>query len=476
MRDRPSRGRTGARTQVRTAPRGSRADALGLRDGRQPPSRSRCSRKRCPEFPQRYSALRARTLCAISVHLWYDGQSVRRLALAEQALALATEAGDRETTIARAAREAPRAPAARHARRAHPRRVAGAARGRALPQPFAALSDSLTWRAVDLLEAGDMRAAQRDVDTFERIATCGTPAAVPGIPGPLARACARRWAAASTRRNDTSRTCAAQCAAATIRNAEAYSGLQLAALRLEQGRAREVEELLAVAEPWLARFRERCQPGARCARSRRAGERPRRERRAACSRKRAADDWAELARDPEMIGSVGWLAEACARLGDARARRAALRARPARGSTINRRSTRSRVAARWRATWACSPARRAASTRRSTASSRRSSRIAQIDADLYAAWTLWDHAETLALRAAPGDAERACAFAREASETAERLGLGPPARRDRGVPPARPRLGRRQLRARRLRVGSRGARLVDWAGREHTRFPCAARS
>ena len=52
-----------------------------------------------PEIPATYTTMRARTLCAISVHLWWDGQRERRLALAEEALALARETGDRETAI-----------------------------------------------------------------------------------------------------------------------------------------------------------------------------------------------------------------------------------------------------------------------------------------------------------------------------------------------------------------------------------------
>ncbi len=52
-----------------------------------------------PGIPATYAALRARTLCAISMHLWYDGEPERRLALADQALALARKAGDGETTI-----------------------------------------------------------------------------------------------------------------------------------------------------------------------------------------------------------------------------------------------------------------------------------------------------------------------------------------------------------------------------------------
>ena len=47
-----------------------------------------------------------------------------------------------------------------------------------------------------------------------------------------------------------------------------------------------------------------------------------------------------------------------------------------------------------------------------------------VDADLYVGWTQFDLAETLVLRAADDDVPRAVTLTREASATAERLGLG----------------------------------------------------
>jgi tetratricopeptide (TPR) repeat protein len=128
-------------------------------------------------------------------------------------------------------------------------------------------------------------------------------------------------------------------------------------------------------------------------------------------------------RDPEMIGTAGWLAEACARLGDApRSAQLYERLRPwashqtsiyaiaCRGSLARYLGLLARTAGRLDEAISCFETALAANR--------------AIDAELYAAWTLWDHAETRLLRDAPGDVQRAVALAREASDIAEQLGLG----------------------------------------------------
>ena len=352
-----------------------------------------------PGIPATYTALRARTLCAISVHLWYDGEPERRRMLAEKALALARDAGDRETTITAllARRHALYGPTNLGERiRVASQALREAERCRNQSQRCLIL----TWRAVDLLEAGDMHAAQRDVDTFERIAAAERLSRFRGFPArwrALRATIGGRFAEAEQHIADG----AARMRNSDDPNAEAYSGLQLAALRLEQGRSGELEQLLRVAEPWLAPLSRARQSGARGARRRRVWRAVATAPRAACSRRPPPTSWAELARDPEMIGTVGWLAEACARLGD-RVRAAQLyeRLRPwiSHQSSIYAIACRGSLA-RYLGLLARTAGR---STKRSICFEQALVANRAIDAELYAAWTLWDHAETLALRDAPG--------------------------------------------------------------------------
>jgi tetratricopeptide (TPR) repeat protein len=124
-----------------------------------------------------------------------------------------------------------------------------------------------------------------------------------------------------------------------------------------------------------------------------------------------------------MIGTVGWLAEACARIGDrVRAEQLYERLRPwishqtsiyaiaCRGSLARYLGLLARTAGRIDEALDCFAQALVANR--------------AIEAELYAAWTLWDHAETLALRDGPDDASNAIALAHEASEIAERLDLG----------------------------------------------------
>jgi hypothetical protein len=112
--------------------------------------------------------MRAQVACALSQMLWYHGQSERRLALAAEARAAARASGDVRLEISALL-------ATRHALHSLEHlgdRIAAMTEALALAARSGYESHRclvLSWRAVDLLERGDVIGAQLDVETVERV-------------------------------------------------------------------------------------------------------------------------------------------------------------------------------------------------------------------------------------------------------------------------------------------------------------------
>lgn len=363
--------------------------------------------------------IRAQIACALSQMLWYYGQSERRLELAAEARAVARASGDVRLEISAllATRQALHSP--EHlGERIDAMTEALALAERSGYEAHRCLV--LSWRAVDLLERGDMIGAQLDVETVERIVVTDR--------APRFRAFPARWRALRATlagRFDEAQSCIQEAHERMLRtgdpNGDAYAGIQTATVWLEQGRGAEVAQLVSSAA-WIFPFRERipCVAAAIALIEVEAGSAGPARRLLEDLR---ADDWRRLREDPEMLGSASWLAQICARLEDADFA-AALHDRLApygdriggfyavacRGSfarylgLLARTAGRLTEAERWFAI--AVEANRA------------------IDAAIYVAWSQWDWAETIALGGAADGRERARILAAEAQRSARSLGLG----------------------------------------------------
>jgi hypothetical protein len=365
-------------------------------------------------------ALRARTLCALSTHLWYAAAVDRRRELAEQALAAARASGDVGILAAAliANRNAHHAPAHLSERlRLDAEAVRAAGRSGSESQRCLALS----WRAVDLLESGDPDAARRDVDAIAHAVAAGRARRFLAFEA--------RWrglvALMSGRLADAQRAvteCASRMRTIDDPNAEAYSGIPLALLMFEQGRGADVVKLGAgPAQSWFASYLEHV-PALRAGFASVELDLGRQGAAMRVLDQLSANDWAALAADPEQLATTSWLAELCAGLG-AKSPAAALYERSrefadrlvcvyaiaCRGSMaryvalLARTAGRLDEADRW--------------SERAVAANRAAG------ADLYVAWLLWEWSQLLRERCAPGDATRSARLAREALGLARSLSL-----------------------------------------------------
>jgi DNA-binding winged helix-turn-helix (wHTH) protein len=366
------------------------------------------------------AALRSRTLCALSTHLWYVSVADRRRELADRALAAAHEAGDANILAAAllAKRNAQSAPSELAQRlRLDAEAVRASERGGSEGQRCLALS----WRAVDLLESGDLRAAQRDVDSIAHVVDAGR---------------ARRFLAFDMRWRSlvalmSGRFAEAQRfigeAAARMRriddpNAEAYGAIPLALLMLEQGRTEEIAKLMGASGPsWFVSYLEHVT----ALRAGVASLEVELGRTGAAIRlldELAADDWAALAADTEQLATISWLAEICAQL-DATSLAGALyeRARDWSDRFV------SIYAIACRGSMARYVALLARTAGRVDEAERAFERAVEanrgVGAELYVAWSLWDWSQLLRHRKATGDVSRAAQLTRQAVSMGRSLGL-----------------------------------------------------
>jgi len=368
-----------------------------------------------PALGAEHEALRGRSLAGLANSLWHEGQVERRVALAEQALAIARAADPpRDVVVALLAkRHALQAPAHLQERLCLDDQALREADCRGDDRQRCLV---LSWRPVDLLESGERMAAERDVASLEEIALAARQqrfldhparwrATLATIEGRFADA--ERWIAESARWRQQ----------ADLPTVESFAGIQLAALLRERGRQAELEAVL-VRATWWDVFRLRV-PSARAATAliELEGGRPGAARR--LLHDLAAGDYASLRDDPELLFSATWLAEICAGLG-AREPAAALYARlaPFRDHVaclyaISCRGSLARYLGLLAAT--AGQAEDAAACYEASLAANRA-----IGAALFEAWTQWDYARLLD---AQGDCGRAAALAGEARATAERLEL-----------------------------------------------------
>jgi predicted ATPase/DNA-binding winged helix-turn-helix (wHTH) protein len=362
-----------------------------------------------------HEALRGRSLAALAGALWYEGQIERRLALAEEALAIARRLeSPSDLVIALLAKRhvlmAPEQLAERL------RLVDQALREAHRRSNHAQRAQVLSWRAGDLMESGDRAAAERDVTELEEIARASHlrryldhpsrwRALLAMMEGRFEEA--EKWIAESARWRQR----------ANFQNAESYALIQGALLMRERGRQTELAAIVRNA-PWLDEYRTRV-PTVRAtiALVELEGGHPGAARRVLHDV--AADDYAALASDPDLLCTASWLAEICARLGasaeaDAlyerlapwRERVAGVYAITCRGSMARYLGLLATTAGRHEEAAACFDA--ALEGNRA------------IGASLYEAWTQWEYARLLGSRGQCGPAET---LAKEARVTADRLGL-----------------------------------------------------
>jgi len=365
------------------------------------------------------SEMRAQVACALSQMLWYYGQSERRLALAAEARAVARASGDVRLEISAllATRQALHSP--EHlGERIDAMTEALALAERSGHETHRCLV--LSWRAVDLLERGDMIGAQLDVETVERIVLTDR--------APRFRAFPARWRALRATlagRFDEAQARIQEAHELMLRagdpNGDAYAGIQTATLWLEQGRGAEVAKLVSSAA-WIFPFRERipCVGAALALIELEAGSAGPARRLLESLR---ADDWRRLREDPELLGSASWLAQICARLEDADFAAALHDRLTPYGDRIG-----GFYAVACRGSFArylgllARTAGRLAEAERWFAIAVEANRA--IDATIYVAWSQWDWAETIALGETVEGRERARSLAAEAQRSARSIGIG----------------------------------------------------
>jgi DNA-binding winged helix-turn-helix (wHTH) protein/tetratricopeptide (TPR) repeat protein len=371
-----------------------------------------------PGLPSDATALRARALAALSVHRWYGGPVALRLSLADQALVAARAAGDPEALVEAllARRHALCAPSSLPERL----RIESEALREAQRLGSAWRCLVRSWRAVDLLEAGDLAAAERDVEALAHCAEEEHLLRFSGFP--------HRWRAMRAtfegRLPEAEKhigDAAAHMSRAEDPNLEAYAGIQLAVVRLEQGRGADLLGLLG-RSPWFEAYRERV-PAARAALASIELEtgQPGAARRLVGELE--ADDLALLRDDPEPLGTATWIAEVCARLraerlaaalyerlAPFRGHHAGFYALACRGSMARYLGLLAWTAGRLDDAVACFEEALAANQ--------------ALGAELYVAWTRWELAGLLTARGRPADRVRRDECAARARRSARRLGLG----------------------------------------------------
>lgn len=264
-------------------------------------------------LPAEPTRLRGRVAVNLSQMLWYRGSSERRLALAREALEIARAQADPRLEVGAliAERNALSAPDQLS------RRLQVSDEALVIAERLGLQSRRcliLSWRAVDRLEGGDVIGAQLDVDSLTRVVEAGGAQRLSGF---TARWLAMRAILAG--HLDQAEQHVHDARVKMLRsgdpNADAYAGIQGGVITLERGRSAEIAEFLASAG-WLFAYRERV-AGVAAALAMvelEAGvERPARSMLEAAR----ADDWKRLREDPERLGTASWLAELCARIGDA---------------------------------------------------------------------------------------------------------------------------------------------------------------
>ena len=256
--------------------------------------------------------LRARVLSEISKHLFYGGQDERRLRLADEAVEVARVAGDSEALAGAllARRHALGAPD-RLDERLEVISEAVACADRTLHPTWRISTRS--WRAADLLESGDLEAAERDVAAAERIARGEGVLRFESFP--------LRWRAMRALlegRVADARAAIDEALAAGRRardpNAIPWHGAQLAALLREEARWQELAAFVSELA-WLDPHRARI-PAARAFYTLFDAEHGRIEQARCGLAELAAGGFEAIARSPDFLIAASFLAELCDRLGD----------------------------------------------------------------------------------------------------------------------------------------------------------------
>lgn len=372
-------------------------------------------REAIPSLGPEHEVLRGQALVGLANALWHTGRSEQRVALAERALAIARAAerpGDGVAALL-AKRHALYRPVHLSARLSLDEQALREADRR---RSDAQRCDALSWRAIDLLEAGDRVAAERDVARLEELANGSQQRRFLEHPA--------RWRATLAtfegRFADAQEEIAESVRwreRAALPTTDSRAGIQFATLLRERGCQAELDAVLTQS-PWWEVFCLHV-PSARAATAAIELEAGRPGAAQRLLEQLAAEGYASLDDDPELLFSATWLAEICLALG-ASEPAAALHARLApfedRFACLYSISCRGSFA-RYLGLLAVAAGRHDEAARcfeRALAANH------AIGARVYQAWTQWDYAQLLAGR---DDCGRAAALAGEARATAERLGL-----------------------------------------------------